>query len=131
MKNHRFLKVLDGQRMHGAGGEGGHNSASSRMTTMTLLNHTTGYTPASGTVRTAIKHFLARAGRLINLFVAALIEQRARQASLVLLRSFDDRQLRDIGLDRCTLECGLAEAAKLRIQQQDAVRRSRKTGGAA
>jgi uncharacterized protein YjiS (DUF1127 family) len=101
------------------------------MTTMTLLNHTTGYTPVSGSVRTAIGHFLARAGRLINLFVAALIEQRARQAGLVLLRSFDDRQLRDIGLDRCTLECGLAEAAKLRIQQQDAVRRSRKTGGAA
>ena len=91
---------------------------------MTLLNHTTGFTPASGTVRTAVGHFLARAGRLINHFVAALIEQRARQASLVLLRSFDDRQLRDIGLDRCTLECGLAEAARLRLEQQDAVRRA-------
>jgi uncharacterized protein YjiS (DUF1127 family) len=101
------------------------------MTTMTLLNHTTGYSPASGTVRTAIRHFLAGAGRLINRFVAALIEQRARQASLVLLRSFSDRELHDIGLDRCTLECGLAEAAKLRSQQQAAVRRSRKTGGAA
>jgi uncharacterized protein YjiS (DUF1127 family) len=100
------------------------------MTTMTLLNHTTGYTPASGTVRTAISHFLARAGRLINLFVAALIEQRARQASLVLLRSFDDRQLRDIGLDRCTLECGLAEAARERARQQDAVRRGRRGGAA-
>ena len=97
---------------------------------MTLLNHTTAYTPASGTVRTAIGHFLTGTGRLVNRFVAALIEQRARQASLVLLRSFDDRQLRDIGLDRCTLECGLAEAAKLRLEQQDAVRRS-KTGGAA
>jgi uncharacterized protein YjiS (DUF1127 family) len=100
------------------------------MTTMTLLNHTTGYTPASGTVRRTIGYFLTRAGHLINRFVAALIEQRARQASLVLLRSFDDRQLRDIGLDRCTLECGLAEAARLRLEQQDAVRRSR-TGGAA
>jgi uncharacterized protein YjiS (DUF1127 family) len=100
------------------------------MTTMTLLNHTTGYTPASGTVRRAIGYFLSHAGHLVNRFVAALIEQRARQASLVLLRSFDDRQLRDIGLDRGTLECGLAEAAKLRLQQQDAVRRSR-TGGAA
>ena len=101
-----------------------------RMTTMTLLNHTTGYTPASGTVRTAVGHFLARAGRLINHFVAALIEQRARQASLVLLRSFDDRQLRDIGLDRGPLDGGLAEAAKLRLQQQEALRR-RKSGGAA
>ena len=97
---------------------------------MTLLNHTTGYTPASGTVRRRAAYFLARAGLLINRFVAALIEQRARQASLVLLRSFDDRQLRDIGLDRCTLECGLAEDAKLRAQQQAAVRRSRRGGAA-
>lgn len=96
---------------------------------MTLLNHTTGYTPASGTVRTAIGYFLTRAGHLVNRFVAALIEQRARQASLALLRSFSDRELRDIGLDRCTLECGLAEAARLRLQQQNSVRR--RTGGAA
>ena len=96
---------------------------------MTLLNHTTGYTPASGTVRTAIGYFLRRAGHLINRFVAALIEQRARQANLVLLRSFDDRQLRDIGLDRGTLDGGLAEAAKLRLEQQLALRR--KTRGAA
>jgi hypothetical protein len=100
------------------------------MTTMTLLNHTTGYTHASGTIRRTAAYFLTRAGRLINRFVAALIEQRARQASLVLLRSFDDRQLRDIGLDRCTIECGLAEAAKLRAQQQAAVRRSRRGGAA-
>jgi uncharacterized protein YjiS (DUF1127 family) len=100
------------------------------MITMTFVNHTTGYTPASGSIRRTVRYFLARGGRLINRFVAALIEQRARQASLVLLRSFDDRQLRDIGLDRGTLECGLAEAARLRLQQQDAVRRS-KTGGPA
>lgn len=95
---------------------------------MTLLNHTTAL--ASGTVRTAIRHFLARAGCLMNLFVAALIEQRARQASLVLLRSFDGHRLRDIGLDRCTLECGLAGAARPRMQQQDAVWGSRRGGAA-
>ena len=97
---------------------------------MTFLNHTTGYTPASASIRRTIGYFLVRAGRLINRFVAALIEQRARQASLVLLRSFDDRQLRDIGLDRGTLDGGLAEAAKLRLQQQAALRRG-KQGGAA
>ena len=97
---------------------------------MTFLNQSTAYVPASGTVRRTIRYFFARAGRLINRFVAALIEQRARQASLVLLRSFDDRQLRDIGLDRGTLEGGLAEAAKLRLQQQAAMRRSRRGGGA-
>ena len=96
---------------------------------MTLLNHTTGYTPASGTVRTAIGYFLSRVGCLINRFVAALIEQRARQANLVLLRSFSDRELRDIGLDRANLEGGLAEAGRLRLEQQDAVRRG-KTGAA-
>jgi uncharacterized protein YjiS (DUF1127 family) len=100
------------------------------MTTMTLLNHSTGYSPASGAIRRTIGHFLNRTGHLINRFVAALIEQRARQASLVLLRSFDDRQLHDIGLDRCTIECGLAEAAKLRSEQQAAVRRSRRGGAA-
>jgi uncharacterized protein YjiS (DUF1127 family) len=97
---------------------------------MTLLNHTTGFTPASGSIRRTIAYFAARAGRLINRFVAALIEQRARQAGLVLLRSFDDRQLHDIGLNRCTIECGLAEAARLRLQQQNAMRRGR-SGGAA
>ena len=97
---------------------------------MTLLNQTTGFAPASGSIRRTIGYFAVRAGRLINRFVATLIEQRARQASLVLLRSFDDRQLRDIGLDRCTIECGLAEAAKLRAQQQAAVRRSRRGGAA-
>lgn len=97
---------------------------------MTLLNHTTGFTPASDSIRRTIAYFAARTGRLINRFVAALIEQRARQAGLVLLRSFDDRQLRDIGLDRCTIECGLAEAARLRLQQQAAMRRG-KSGGAA
>src|ERR1700744_527358 len=100
------------------------------MTTMTLLNQTTGYSPASGTVRAAIRYFLVGAGRLINRFVAALIEQRARQANLVLLRSFSDRDLRDIGLDRSALEGGLAEAARLRLEQQGAVRRG-KRGGAA
>ena len=97
---------------------------------MTLLNHTAAYTPASGTIRRSVSYFLIRAGRLINRFVAAMIEHRARQASLVLLRSFDDRQLRDIGLDRGTLDGGLAEAAKLRLQQQAALRRG-KQGGAA
>jgi hypothetical protein len=98
------------------------------MTTMTLLNHTTGYTPASGSVRSAIGYFLTRTGRLINRFVAALIEQRARQASLVLLRSFDERQLRDIGLDRGAIEGGLREAAEWRSRQQAALRSRRRTG---
>jgi uncharacterized protein YjiS (DUF1127 family) len=98
---------------------------------MTLLHHTSGNTPASDTIRRTVGYFLGRAGRLINRFIAALIEQRARQASLVLLRSFDDRQLHDIGLDRSTIEGGLAQAAELRSRQQDAVLRRTKSGRAA
>ena len=92
---------------------------------MTLLNQSTGYTPSFGTARRTIRYFFTRAGRLVNRFVAALIEQRARQASLVLLRSFDDRQLRDMGLDRGMLDGGLTEAARVRSQQQTAARRCR------
>jgi hypothetical protein len=128
MENHRFLKVLDGHGVHGAGGERGTHLRLTRMTTMTLLNQTTGYTPAFGSARRTIGYFLARAGRLINRFVAALIEQRARQANLALLRSFDDRQLRDMGLDRGALDAGFAEAAALRTQQQDASRRRMRQG---
>jgi uncharacterized protein YjiS (DUF1127 family) len=61
-----------------------------------------------------------RLARLINGWVAAVIAERERQANLVLLRSLSDRELRDIGLNRCEIGPGLAEAAKTRLQQQRA-----------
>ena len=59
-----------------------------------------------------------RLARLINGWVAAVIAERERQANLVVLRSLSDRELRDIGLNRCEIGPGLAEAAKTRLQQQ-------------
>ena len=63
--------------------------------------------------------------RAINNAIAALIAQREQQANLTILRSFSDRELRDIGLSRSQIGiAGLAEAAKerLRAQRQLAVR---------
>ena len=90
---------------------------------MTLLNHTTGHTPASATIRATFGYFISRAGELINRAVAALIAQRERQANLVLLRTLNDRELRDIGLARGEIEAGIAEAAAARSRMQQAARR--------
>jgi len=60
--------------------------------------------------------------RLANGWIAALIAQRQRQANLVILRSLSNRELRDIGLDRCQIGEGLAEAAKARSRLQQSKR---------
>jgi len=90
---------------------------------MTLLNHTTGHTPASATIRGTLGYFISRAGQLVNRAVAAFIAQRERQANLVLLRTLNDRELRDIGLARGEIEGNLAEAAAARSLMQQASRR--------
>jgi uncharacterized protein YjiS (DUF1127 family) len=90
---------------------------------MTLLNHTTGHTPASAAIRSTFGYFISRAGQLINGAVAAIIAQRERQANLVLLRTLNDRELRDIGLGRGEIEAGIAEAATARSRMQQAARR--------
>ena len=56
--------------------------------------------------------------RAINNAIAALIAQREQQANLTILRSFSDRELRDIGLSRSQIGAGLAEAAKERLRAQ-------------
>jgi uncharacterized protein YjiS (DUF1127 family) len=56
--------------------------------------------------------------RLVNSWVAAVIAHRERQVNLALLRSFTDRELRDIGLDRGQIGEGLAEAAATRSRLQ-------------
>jgi uncharacterized protein YjiS (DUF1127 family) len=90
---------------------------------MTLLNHITDHTPASAGIRKTIGNFLARAGRLVNYMIAALIAQRARQAHLVLLRTLNHRELRDMGIYRCQVEANLAEAAEARSRKQENSRR--------
>jgi len=85
---------------------------------MTMLNTARpSATTASAIPRTA-RFLLKRIGRLLNHWISAVIEQRARQADIIVLRHFSDRELKDIGLTRGDLGEGLAEAARYRIRMQ-------------
>jgi uncharacterized protein YjiS (DUF1127 family) len=85
---------------------------------MTMLNNTSSYSATPATIRRAIRIFVRGLARLANGWIASLIAQRERQANLVILRRLSDRELRDIGLDRCQIGEGLAEAAKARSRLQ-------------
>ena len=67
-----------------------------------------------------MRFFILRLARFINGFVANVIAERERQAQLTVLRSLNDRELMDIGLNRCEIGEGLAEAAKARSRWQQA-----------
>ena len=86
---------------------------------MTIANDTSIYSSAApGAFRKTIRKATRRLGRLVNNWIAALIAHREYQAQLTLLRSLTDRELRDIGLDRCQAGEGLAEAAQARSRCQ-------------
>ena len=51
-------------------------------------------------------------------FVKGLIAERERQATLAVLRSLNDRELRDMGIFRGQINEGLEEAARLRASHQ-------------
>jgi len=63
---------------------------------MTILNSNSSYSAAPPAIRRAFGIFLARLARLINGWIAAVIAHREYQANLVVLRSFSDRELKDI-----------------------------------
>ena len=89
---------------------------------MTIANDSSIYSSAApGAFRKMIRKVTRRLGRLVNNWIAALIAQREYQAQLSLLRSFSDRELRDMGLDRSQTGEGLAEAGRdrSRAQQSD------------
>lgn len=56
--------------------------------------------PALNSTHRYLKAFLLRFRRFVNRAVANMLESRERQASRCMLRQFDDRQLKDIGLRR-------------------------------
>jgi uncharacterized protein YjiS (DUF1127 family) len=85
---------------------------------MTMLNNTSSNFAAPVAIRRTIRFFGARLARLIHGWIAAVIAHREYQANLVILRSLNDRELRDIGLDRGQIGDGLAEAAKTRSRMQ-------------
>lgn len=87
---------------------------------MTMLNTTSRY--AVPTVRRAVAVFLARLSRLVNRVIAAAIAHRERQANLVVLRRFSDRDLKDIGIYRCEIGDALVQRAQDRQRMQQSQR---------
>ena len=85
---------------------------------MSMLNSTSGFSSTPIAFRKSIKVFARRLFRAVNNAVAAIIAQREYQVNLAILRSFTDRELRDIGLDRSRIGAGMAEAAKDRALNQ-------------
>lgn len=73
-------------------------------------------------IQRSLRIFARRAARLANGWIADIIARRERQASLIILQGFSDRELKDIGLARSQIGAGLAEAAKDRLQAQRALR---------
>jgi uncharacterized protein YjiS (DUF1127 family) len=90
--------------------------------TMTILNHTSSYSAAPAGRRRPARFFLRSLARLINGWVARLIAYREYQANLVLLRSLNDRELRDMGLTRGEIGSGLAQAARFRNHMRKSIR---------
>jgi uncharacterized protein YjiS (DUF1127 family) len=89
---------------------------------MTILNSNSNYAATPPAIRRAFGIFLARLARLINRRIAAVIAHREYQANLVVLRSFGDRELKDIGLSRGEIGEPLADVAKARLRKQQSER---------
>ena len=88
-----------------------------RQKTMTLLNSSSGYSGTS-CVRKSVRSIGRRFFNIVNGWVAAFLAQREYQATLVVLRSFSDRELRDMGLDRGQIGPALEDAARYRASRQ-------------
>jgi uncharacterized protein YjiS (DUF1127 family) len=116
--NRRSLKVFGVRTLHAANGEGERSTTVSKEITMTMLNNTSSYYATPAAIRRAIGFVFKGLARLINGWIAAVIAHRERQANLVVLRSLSDRDLNDMGLHRCEIGEGLAEAAKFRSRSQ-------------
>lgn len=91
---------------------------------MSMLNHTSDFSAAPFAIRRSLRVLGRSIFRAVNTAIAGIIAQREQQANRTILRSFSDRELRDIGLSRSQIGAGLAEAAKdrLRLQRQLAAR---------
>jgi uncharacterized protein YjiS (DUF1127 family) len=121
--NRTSLKVLVRCNVHADSikkGEAFGASAPSKGKAMTMLNTAPRY--AAPTIWRGAAVFLARLGRLINRWIAAFIAQRERQASLVALRYLSDRDLKDIGINRCDIGDALVDRAKARLRMQQSKR---------
>ena len=89
------------------------------------MSITSDFSSTQVSIQRSVRNFGRGIFRAVNNAIALLIAQREQQANLTILRSFSDRELRDIGLSRSQIGItGLAEAAKerLRVQRQLAAR---------
>jgi uncharacterized protein YjiS (DUF1127 family) len=85
---------------------------------MTMLNSTSPYAVTAPGVQRGAAVFLARLGRHINGWIAAVIAHRERQAALAALRHLSDLDLKDIGISRSEIGDALAERAQERSRMQ-------------
>lgn len=91
---------------------------------MTLLGSSSSYSDTSH-MRKIVRRIGRGFLRLINGWITAIIAQRKYQADLTALRSLDDLQLQDMGLDRGQIGAALADAAKNRAMKQSEIFRRR------
>ena len=89
---------------------------------MTMLNNISPYAVTAPGVGKGASVFLARFGRLINRWIAAVIAHRERQAALAELHHLSDRDLKDIGISRSEIGDSLAERARERLRMQHSQR---------
>lgn len=85
---------------------------------MTMLTNFPRFAAGPPTIRTGFALFLARFGRRIDRWVAALIARRARQAALAELASLGDRELKDIGLCRSDISDAVFWSTEARRRMQ-------------
>jgi uncharacterized protein YjiS (DUF1127 family) len=85
---------------------------------MTMLSNIPHHPLATSRNQSSVGSFLVWLGRLVDHLVAAAIARHERQAQLVALHQFSDRELKDIGICRGEIDYGLDEAAKTRARQQ-------------
>jgi|KBSMisStaDraftv2_1062788.scaffolds.fasta_scaffold2739086_1 uncharacterized protein YjiS (DUF1127 family) len=90
---------------------------------MTLLNSSSNYTNPSY-AREIVQSVAGWLFGLVNRWVARIIAQREHQATLMILRSLSDRELRDIGIYRSQINSAMedaADAARYRASRQHAI----------
>jgi uncharacterized protein YjiS (DUF1127 family) len=77
---------------------------------MIMLDNTSSHFRDSVRISEIDKSFTLRLARFINGLIANVIAQRERQAQLTVLRGLNDRELMDIGINRCQIGEELPEA---------------------
>ena len=90
---------------------------------MSMLHTISDFSGGPYAVRRSIRSFARSVWRFANNAVAVVIAQRERQATVAILRSMTDRELRDVGISRNQIGPGLALAARERARAQRALAR--------